>query len=126
MTREEFLAFYPQFGSAFPEAVLSSVIAASNARFTTLGDMSEEARRLYTAHKLTLWAKTVPPNNSLPSLASAGDGTKITSKKVENVSVTYASAESSSGILRELEGTIFGRQLLLLLKLAFPPTYIPG
>ncbi len=126
MTGEEFLAFYPQFAAAFPEAVLSTVISSANARFTTLGDMSEEARRLYAAHKLTLWAKTAPQNNSLPSLASAGDGTRITSKKVENVPVTYSSAESSSGMLRELEETIFGRQLLLLLKLSFPPTYIPG
>ncbi len=126
MTQEEFLAFYPQFSSAFPEAVLSSVIASANARFASLGDMAEEARRLYTAHKLTLWAKTAPQTNTLPSLASAGDGTRITSKKVENVSVTYASSDSSSGMLQELEKTIFGRQLLLLLKLAFPPTYIPG
>lgn len=126
MTKEDFLAFYPQFSSAFPEAVLSSVIASANARFASLGDMAEEARRLYTAHKLTLWAKTSPGQAiSLSSLASAGDGTKITSKKVENVSVTYSS-DSSSGMLRELEGTLFGRQLLLLLKLAFPPTYIPG
>ncbi len=126
MTKEDFLAFYPQF-SIIPEIVLSSTILSSNSRFSSLLDAAEEARRLYTAHKLTLYAKTSPGSaTSLSSLASAGDGTRITSKKVENVAVTYSSSESSSGLLAELEETIFGRQLLLLLKLSFPPTYLPG
>ncbi len=125
MTKKDFLAFYPQF-SIVPKKVLSSVITSANSRFSGLLDAAEEARRLYTAHKLTLYAKTSPGSAiSLSSLASAGDGTRITSKKVENVAVTYSSSEST-GLLGELEETIFGRQLLLLLKLSFPPTYIPG
>ncbi len=135
MTAEEFLAFYPQFTNVFPSVVLSSYIDAANGRFCELGDMAEEARRIYTAHKLTMYAKTFPAASgetgssvSMAAIASAGDGTKISSKKVENVSVTYASSSggSSSGSLGELEETIYGRQLLSLLKLSARPRYLPG
>lgn len=135
MTAEEFLAFYPQFANVFPAVVLSSYIESANGRFSDLDDMAEEARRIYTAHKLTMYAKTFPTASgesgssiSMAAIASAGDGTKITSKKVENVSVTYASSSggSSSGSLGELEETIYGRQLLSILKLSARPRYLPG
>ncbi len=135
MTAEEFLAFYPQFAGAFPEIVLSSYIDSANARFSDLGDMSEEARRLYTAHKLTMYAKTVPSGAGetgasvgMAALASAGDGTRIVSKKVENVAVTYASSAggSSSASLEEMEETIYGKQLLFFLKVYARPRYLRG
>ncbi len=133
MTPDSFLAFYPQF-SSIPPAILSFYINAANARFENLEESAEEARLPYIAHKLTLYAKTSPESPeetgtaiTMAALASAGDGTKITSKKVENVSVTYASstASSSSGSLAELEETLYGRQLLTLLKLSAFPVYIP-
>ncbi len=135
MTAQEFLAFYPQFGNVFPSVVISTFVNSANKRFSDLGDMAEEARRIYTAHKLTMYAKTFPAASgesgssvSMAAIASAGDGTKISSKKVENVSVTYASSSgsSASGSLGELEETIYGRQLLSLLKLSARPRYLPG
>ncbi len=133
MTPESFLAFYPQF-SCLPSGVLSFHTNAANARFENLEESAEEARLLYTAHKLTLYAKTSPESSgetgsasAMAALASAGVGTKITSQRVENVSVTYASsaAASSSGSLAELEETLYGRQLLALIKPAAFPVYIP-
>ncbi len=135
MTAGDFIAFYPQFGGVFPEVVLSSYVSSANARFGDLGDMAEEARRLYIAHKLTLYAKTVPAASgesgttiSMPALASSGDGTRITSKKVENVSVSYGSSagSSSSGALAELGETIYGQQLLSFLGIYARPRYLPG
>ena len=57
MTKEAFLAFYPQF-AAVPDAVVTEYVDQSNARFGDFLDMTEEARRLYVAHKLTLYAQT--------------------------------------------------------------------
>ena len=135
MTAEEFLAFYPQFQSLIPEAVLAAFVASANLRFTDFGDDTPEARRLYVAHKLTLYAKTVPPGASSPesggvsswsALASAGDGSRITSKKVDGVSVTYASG-GSAGVssLADLSESVFGLQLLDLLRLYSYPRYVP-
>ncbi len=125
MTASEFLAFYPQFEGVISSPVLDSYISQANVRFSNLDDMAEEARRLYVAHKLTLYAKTMPASSavSLSTLASSGDGTKITSKKVENVSVTYSVA--ASGALSELEETIYGQQLLGLIRLISLPVYVP-
>ena len=60
MTTADFLAFYPQFDGVYPDIVLDSYVSLANARFDEYGEDTEEARRLYTAHKLTLYAKTVP------------------------------------------------------------------
>ena len=133
MTSEEFLAFYPQFAGPIPALVLEAYVTQANARFEEFLEDAEEARRLYTAHKLTLWAKAVPASSdsgsviSLVSLSSAGDGTRISGKRVENVSVTYSSGTSSSasGSFEDLEETVYGKQLLSLLKLFSFPRYIP-
>ena len=61
MTREEFLAFYPQFDGVAPGIVLDEYLRQANARFGDFGEDADEARRLYTAHKLTLWAVTALP-----------------------------------------------------------------
>ena len=135
MTSTDFLAFYPQFTDVFPPIVLETYISLANARFDEFGADTEEARRLYIAHKLTLYAKTVPgasgdgsEASSYAALASSGDGSKITSKKVENVAVTYSSGSSSSAsaaTLEDLAETEYGRQLLTLLRLFSYPRYVP-
>ena len=142
MTAAEFLAFYPQFTSVIPEAVLSAYVDSANLRFTDFGADAPEARRLYVAHKLTLYAKTMPAafsdasssgsaSATYASLASAGDGSKITSKKVDGVAVTYSSGSSASSAsgsgssLADLSETIFGEQLLTLIRLYSYPRYVP-
>ena len=134
MTAAEFLAFYPQFESVIPELVLSAYVESAGLRFTDFGADAEEARRLYVAHKLTLYARTMPSSaeggggvSSFSALASAGDGTRIASKKVDDVSVTYASSSGSASAsgLADLEDTVYGRQLLTLLRLYSYPRYVP-
>ena len=127
MTTADFLAFYPQFDGVYPDIVLDSYVSLANARFDEYGEDMEEARRLYTAHKLTLYAKTVPSRgedvsagSSYSSLASAGDGARVTSKRVENVAVTYSSGGGSSSAagsgLEDLTETEYGLQLLGLIR----------
>ena len=135
MTASEFTAFYPQFAGFTPAVVLSEYIRQANARFTGfVPEDAEEARRLYTAHKLTLYARTALPDNAAPSkaaIAAAGQAQqKIASKKVGEVSVTYATgASSSSGSvhtdLADLPETSFGLQLLALLRLYSRSVYVP-
>ena len=59
MTTEDFLTFYPQF-SGVPQTILQSFVDSANLRFDEFAEDAEEARRLLTAHKLTLYARTVP------------------------------------------------------------------
>ena len=133
MTAAEFLAFYPQFESVIPELVLAAYVESAGLRFTDFGADAEEARRLYVAHKLTLYARTMPSSaetggvSSFSALVSAGDGTRIVSKKVDDVSVTYASSSGSASAsgLADLEDTVYGRQLLTLLRLYSYPRYVP-
>ncbi len=136
MTSSEFLAFYPQFGSVFPEIVLNTVVDSANLRFDEFDGDAEEARRLYAAHKLTLYARTVPSSleagggvSSFSALASSGDGTRVTSKRVDDVAVTYASGASSSASFAsgfaDLAETLYGQQLLSLLRMHSYPRYVP-
>lgn len=102
MTVEEFLEFYPKFGS-LPRRVLDNYAEKANARFGMLGEDAEEARRLYMAHWLTLYRR-----------ASEADDPRLPlSKKVGEVSVAYrAEAVDGSGLTM----TVFGRQLRMLLR----------
>ena len=94
MTRAEFIAFYPQFAGFEPAIVLNEYIAMANRRFSDFGDDTGEARRLYTAHRLTMYAKTVPSESSSSPfsptvIASSGSAQlKLSSKKVGEVSVS--------------------------------------
>ena len=133
MTAADFLAFYPQF-SIIPEAVLSAYVEAASLRFDEFDEDAKEARRLYTAHKLTLYARAMPPSSeaqggvaSFSALASSGDSAKVTSKKVDDVSVTYSSGTSASAAtgLADLTETTYGLQLLTLLRLHSFPRYVP-
>ena len=101
MTAEEFTDFYPQFTGFSPAVVLTEYIRRANGQFSSFTpEDAEEARRLYTAHQLTLYARSAPPEGIPPTravLASAGQAPqRITGKKVGEVSVTYATAASSA------------------------------
>ena len=64
LTPSAFLAFYPQFSSFSQGVVLPEYLRQANARFSDFGEDAEEARRLYTAHKLTLYAASSPPEGA--------------------------------------------------------------
>ena len=135
MTQSEFVAFYPQFANFTPSVVLTTYIAQANARFSSFApEDAEEARRIYTAHRLTLYARVALPENTTPSkaaIAAAGQSQqKIASKKVGEVSVTYSSGTSSGSVsaqtdLSDLTETSFGLQLLSLLQLYSMTKYVP-
>lgn len=138
MTQQEFTAFYPQFAGFTPAVVLAEYIRQANSRFTSFApEDAEEARRLYTAHKLTMYARAAPPGEP-PETASGGNrysyaqlaaaGRKIAGKKAGEVSVTYSSGISSavnvSAGLAGLAETDFGLQLLGLIRLYGRAFYI--
>ena len=135
MTQSEFTSFYPQFAGFTPAIVLSTYIAQANARFSFFTpEDAEEARRLYVAHRLTLYARVALPEGTTPSkaaIAAAGQAQqKIAGKKVGEVSVTYATGASSSSVsassdLADLTETSFGLQLLSLLRLYAMSRYVP-
>ena len=135
MTQSEFIAFYPQFAGFTPAVVLSEYIRQANTRFSSFTEEdAEEARRLYAAHKLTMYARIALPEGVTPSksaIAAAGQAQqKIASKKVGEVAVTYASGASSSSVsantdMADLTETSFGMQLLGLIKLYGRSVYVP-
>ena len=135
ITREEFLAFYPQFVAVEPVLVLDAFLRQANARFSSFGEDAPEARRLYTAHKLTLYAKSAPPEgteSSMAVIASAGEKQQqIASQKVGEVAVTYAVSSSSSSATAgsaaqaDFSETLYGVQLLALIRLHSFGMYVP-
>ena len=93
MTSAEFTAFYPQFAGFTPAVVLDGYIRQANTRFSAFAEEdAEEARRLYTAHKLTMYARAALPDGvlSAPSIVAAphcGDGSfQVTSESSEQPS----------------------------------------
>ena len=134
MTQSDFVAFYPQFAGFTPAVVLTEYIRQANARFSSFTEEdAEEARRLYTAHKLTLYARIALPDGIAPTkaqIAAAGQAQqKIASKKVGEVSVTYATGASSASVsvstdLADLTETDFGMQLLGLIRLYGRSVYV--
>ena len=134
LTPEAFLAFYPQFSSFAQGVVLPEYLRQANARFSDFGSDADEARRLYTAHKLTLYARTALPEGSAPSramLAEAGmPPQRITGKKAGEVSVTYAAGSSPASSaaatgLADLPETAYGLQLLSLIRQYRRTVYVP-
>ena len=135
MTQSDFIAFYPQFAGFTPAVVMTEYIRQANARFTSFSEEdAEEARRLYAAHKLTMYARIALPDGVTPSkaaIAAAGQAQqRIASKKVGEVAVTYASGASSSSVsantdMADLSETSFGMQLLGLIKLYSRSVYVP-
>ena len=134
LTPAAFLAFYPQFSSFSQGVVLPEYLRQANARFSDFGEDAEEARRLYVAHKLTLYSASTPPEGVQPTpavLATAGRGAmqEVASKKVGEVSISYNTSSSvaasvSTG-LNDLKETVYGLQLLSLLRLYGFAKYIP-
>ncbi len=140
MTQQDFIAFYPQFSGFTPAVVLREYIAQANGRFSDFSETDmEEARRLYVAHKLTLYSFTVPPVNPsggdplspavISSAGKASGSQQIASKKVGEVSVTYATSSNMSSAvstgLADLTETAYGLQLLTLIRQYDRPRYIP-
>ena len=139
MTQSDFTAFYPQFSSFTPAVVLQTFIAQANGRFSDFDESdAEEARRLYVAHKLTLYAFTVPASGSgggstvtAEALAAAGRAAtrEVSSKKVGEVSVSYSESSALSGKassdLADLTETAYGIQLLSLIRMYSYSRYIP-
>ena len=135
MTQSDFTSFYPQFAGFTPAVVLTEYIRQANCRFSSFAaEDAEEARRLYAAHKLTMYARVALPEAaeiSKAAIAAAGEARqKIASKKVGEVAVTYSSGTSSSSVsvqtdLADLTETDFGLQLLALLRLYSRSVYIP-
>ena len=113
---------------------MTTYIAQANARFSSFTpEDAEEARRLFTAHRLTLYARVALPDGTTPSkaaIAVAGQAQqKIAGKKVGEVSVNYATGASSSSVsadtdLSDLTETSFGLQLLSLLRLYAMSRYV--
>lgn len=126
MTKEVFLSFYPQFAPV-PDAVIDEYVAQSEARFGDYLDAAEEARRLYIAHKLTLWAQTyadipmdAPAAAAMGKLSGSGVSAQTLSKSVGGVSVSKSEGSATSGIagFAEWKQTEYGLQLIGLAKIA--------
>lgn len=126
MTKEDFLAFYPQF-IPFPDVVLDEFVAESNLRFMDFLDAAEKARRLYIAHNLTLYAQTyaetsegAPLTATMSKLSGSGAAAQALSKSVGGVSVSKSEGSATSGIngFAEWKQTEFGLQLIGLAKIA--------
>ena len=135
LTPSAFLAFYPQFSSFSQGVVLTEYLRQANARFSDYEEDMDEARRLYVAHKLTLYAAaSLPEGVTAPTraqIASSGSSTRqeVSSKKVGEVSVSYSDRESASANvftgLSDLKETLYGLQLLSLIRMHGFAKYIP-
>ena len=100
ITAVSFLSFYPQFSCFANGAVLPEYLRQANARFGDFGEDADEARRLYAAHKLTLYSASTPPGNVAPAPAgeeptTAGGGSFVGSEVIrKGVGSTVWSNES--------------------------------
>ena len=125
LTAHDFLTFYPQFSSFSQGVVLPEYLRQANARFSDFGEDTEEARRLFVAHKLTLYsASCLAEGITTPTkaqIATAGRGAmqEVASKKVGEVSISYSTSTSTANGnytgLNDLNQTVYGMQLLSLL-----------
>ncbi len=117
LTAEELAAWYPSFAEFSPAIVLTDILEQANARFGDFGADAGEARRLYAAHKLTLYSR---------ANARGGEpGMRITGKKVGEVQVAYASSVSAQSAFADLTETAYGLELLSLLRLHSRTRYVP-
>ena len=67
MTEASFLSWYPQFESFAPAFVLRETVSRASGMFAGMEpEDAEEARRLYTAHRLTLYALAQPESGAGP------------------------------------------------------------
>ena len=134
MTKTDFLAFYPQFATV-PDVVINEYIDQAEKRFGDFEDMTEEARRLYVAHKLTLYAQTyaevaqgTPAAAAMKKLSGAGVAAQALSKSVGGVSVSKSEGSAVAGIsgFAEWKQTEFGLQLINLARIySFGGKWVP-
>lgn len=135
ITRESFLAFYPVFAGFNPDLVMDEYIALANPRFTTFCEDADEARRLFVAHKLTLYARGVliagledGATPTMEQIAAQGEAShEVASEKAGEVAVTYASSKASTidTAFADLTESIYGLQLLSLIQAHSFGIYIP-
>lgn len=108
MTPAEFLVLFPEFGDAtkYPPAriQLYLMLAASRVSACAWGDAYDLGIALFTAHYLA-------------TMGAAGGGTgggtiqgEVSSKKVGDVQVTYASTSNRDADAGWWNSTIYGRQ----------------
>ena len=134
MTAQEFTAFYPQFANFTPAVVLNTYVSQANKRFGWFQeDDAEEARRLYVAHRLTMYCKVALPDGTTPTkaaIAAVGQlENQMSSKKVDDVQITYSSGSKSNMVnvdtgFADLSLTNYGLQLLSMLRLYHTTKYI--
>ena len=133
VTREDFIAFYPIFEEFQPAIVMDEYLRQANARVEDFGEDADEARRLYAAHRLVMYARVALPegqSSSMRVIAAAGEKQqRIASKKVGEVAVTYAASSSngsaSSTAFADLTETDYGLQLLGLIRMYSYGRYVP-
>ena len=133
LTPSAFTTFYPQFRGFTPGVVMETYIEQANARFSNMGEDAEEARRLYVAHKLTMYAGVSTDDGGTQThaqIAAMGRSSRqqVTSKKVGEVAVSFGNSSSASSVstgLVDLKETDFGLQLLSLLRIYGMTRYIP-
>lgn len=126
MTIEQFVAFYPQFANFEPAIVVQEFLDQANARFGDFGPDTNEARRLFMAHKLTLYAFTALPTDAavtMEKIAAAGKAQgsqQISSKRVDDVQINYSTSSNMSASAKtsfaDLAETEYGVQLLTLIR----------
>ena len=122
---EDFLAVYPQFGSAaVPQIVLDMCLDRANAAIQE--SRWHSAWRmgvcLYAAHMITMWMKTAASaDEPATAIVHKGDSNgALSSKSVGGVSVSYGSTAGDSDLagFGNLRDTIFGQQLASLARMA--------
>lgn len=126
LTVGAFLAFYPQF-SKINVNVIEEYVNQANDRFDDWEEAIPEARRLYVAHKLTLYAQTYLDAQNMQAgpammakLAGSGVAAQALSKSVGGVSVSKSEGAAVNSVTgyAEWKQTAFGLQLISLAKIA--------
>ena len=133
ITREDFVAFYPIFDGFEAETVMTEYLRQANARFSDFGEDAEKARRLYAAHRLTMYARVAlseGQESSMRVIGSAGEKQqRIASQKVGEVALTYATSSSNGGSVStafaDLTETDYGLQLIGLSRIHSFGRYVP-
>ena len=134
MTVSEFIAFYPQFKKIADDR--SPVVEEYLAQAHSICDedrwldMRNEGIRLYAAHKLTLYLKTLTAEGATDAqIASAGDAKGIkTNKSVAGVSLGMAESSATTGIegWGAFKTTEYGIQFMTLARMiGMGGMYIP-
>lgn len=118
----DFYEIYPQFQNTVPLTVTNGFIELAD---TSLSQARwrgawKTAMGLFVAHHCTLWLQTQAVDDSVGSVAAAGQNKgAIASKSVGSVSVTY----DNGAVNNDLDGwaswkqTVFGTQLATMAKI---------